>query len=487
MPLIMTSESHYDVAVIGAGLSGLAAGIRLAHFGKRVCIFERHTVVGGLNSFYSVAGRKYDVGLHAVTNYVPAGAKGTPLGKLLRQLRIEREELDLCPQRQSRVAFGPRGETALRFSNDAALLDAEITRRFPGQIDGFRRLVTVLAAYDDASRPAPFVSAREILRRHVTDPLLADMILCVLMYYGGAQERDMDFVQFSVMFRSVFLEGLARPFDGMRRILRVLVEKYRAAGGERRMGCGVTRIVARADRAAALQLDDGSEVTVGEVISSIGVEETRRLLAPAAASGPTAPPPPDTRLTFVESIRVLDRQPEALGWGGDTIVFFNDSDRFDYAVPAGPSDLRSGVVCFPNNFDFGARRLPEGQMRITCLANYGRWAHESAESYRAGKERWLEAATRSARRFLPPVADAALAAATVATDVFTPRTITRFTGHLGGAVYGAPEKVRDGRTALANLHLCGTDQGLLGIVGSMLSGITAANRHVLLPGAGGAG
>ncbi len=480
----MSGADHYDVAIIGAGLSGLAAGIRLAHFGKRVCIFERHTVVGGLNSFYSLAGRKYDVGLHAVTNYVPAGARGTPLGKLLRQLRIDRDELDLCPQRQSRVAFGPRGESALRFSNDFALLEAEIARVFPAQIDGFRRLVAGLAPYDDASRPAPFVSAREIVRRQVTDPLLADMIFCVLMYYGSAQERDMDFVQFGVMFRSIFLEGLARPFEGMRRILRVLTEKYRAAGGHRRMGCGVARILTHADRAAALRLDDGTEVTVGEVVSSIGAEETMRLAA-APGDGAPARPPPDARLTFVESIRVLDRQPEALGWGGDTIVFFNDSERFDYAVPGGPTDLRSGVICFPNNFDFGARRLPEGLLRITCLANYDRWAHQPDEAYRAAKEQWLEAATRSACRFLPPVADGTLAAATVATDVFTPRTITRFTGHLAGAVYGAPAKVRDGRTALGNLYLCGTDQGLLGIVGSMLSGITTANRHILRPGAGG--
>ena len=128
--------------------------------------------------------------------------------------------------------------------------------------------------------------------------------------------------------------------------------------------------------------------------------------------------------------------------------------------------------------------MPEGLLRITCLANYEDWARQPEAPYRADKERWLEAATRSARRFLPAVADATLAASTVTTDVFTPRTITRFTGHLGGAVYGAPEKVRDGRTALENLYLCGTDQGLLGIVGSMLSGITAANRHILLPGAG---
>ena len=56
----MNTSSHYDVAIIGAGMAGLAAGIRLAHFGKRVCIFERHNVVGGLNSFYSIAGRRYE-------------------------------------------------------------------------------------------------------------------------------------------------------------------------------------------------------------------------------------------------------------------------------------------------------------------------------------------------------------------------------------------------------------------------------------------
>ena len=105
----MNTSSHYDVAIIGAGMAGLAAGIRLAHFGKRVCIFERHNVVGGLNSFYSIDGRKYDVGLHAMTNWVPPGVKGSPLGKLLRQLRIDRDEFALHPQKRSRIAFGPGG------------------------------------------------------------------------------------------------------------------------------------------------------------------------------------------------------------------------------------------------------------------------------------------------------------------------------------------------------------------------------------------
>ncbi len=65
------------------------------------------------------------------------------------------------------------------------------------------------------------------------------------------------------------------------------------------------------------------------------------------------------------------------------------------------------------------------------------------------------------------------------TDAFTPRTIKRFTGHLNGAVYGAPDKHIDGRTPVSNLYLCGTDQGFLGIIGAMLSGISIANAYLL--------
>ena len=63
--------------------------------------------------------------------------------------------------------------------------------------------------------------------------------------------------------------------------------------------------------------------------------------------------------------------------------------------------------------------------------------------------------------------------------MFTPRTVRKFTGHLNGAIYGAPNKIKDGRTHLDNLYLAGTDQGFLGIVGAMLSGISMANLHVL--------
>ena len=49
---MLKQNNYYDVVIIGAGMSGLAAGIRLAYYDKKVLICEQHGVLGGLNSYY---------------------------------------------------------------------------------------------------------------------------------------------------------------------------------------------------------------------------------------------------------------------------------------------------------------------------------------------------------------------------------------------------------------------------------------------------
>jgi len=123
----------YDVIIIGAGLSGLAAGIRLAHFGKKTLIMERHYRVGGLNSFYRAGGYDLDVGLHAVTNFNSKGLKSAPLSRLMRRLRIKEDDLELCPQKESRITFP---NVSLNFNNDIRFLTQQIEESFPDQRDG---------------------------------------------------------------------------------------------------------------------------------------------------------------------------------------------------------------------------------------------------------------------------------------------------------------------------------------------------------------
>ena len=165
----------YDTIIIGAGMSGLAAGIRLAYYDQKVCILERHTTIGGLNSFYRMNGRDYDVGLHAVTNFTPKGEKKGPLARMLRQLRFKWEDFALSPQIGSRIAFP---DVSLDFDNDLRLLTAEIADKFPHQIDSFQKLCDKIVDYDDLDQDTFELSSREILNDIFTDPLLIEMILC---------------------------------------------------------------------------------------------------------------------------------------------------------------------------------------------------------------------------------------------------------------------------------------------------------------------
>lgn len=517
---------HYDAIIIGAGMSGLAAGIRLAMYDKRVVVLERHYVWGGLNSFYQFQGHQFDVGLHAMTNYAPRGAKGLPLTRLLKQLRIRWEELDLHQQGHSAVSFPG---VKLKFSNDFELLRSEISRAFPGQVDGFDALTQAVRDYNELDLNAPTLNAREIVESHITDPVLADMLFCPLMFYGSARENDMDWDQFVVMFKSIFFEGFARPQAGVRHILKLLIERYRHSGGELRLKAGVSRIMTEGHRATGVELDNGEILTADNVLSSAGLVETGRLCGVAApAAFVMRAPCPQSRgeaprdhaaeaaatqgkLSFTETISVLDKPARELGIE-ETIIFFSNSERFNYAQPADLCDTSSGVICMPGNFNL-PQQPKDHLVRITNIANHDKWAaldrvagaspavvmrapcpqsrgeaprdhaaeaaaplagEAPASPYQAAKQHWY---ARSCEDVLTHIPD--FRPHTNLVDMFTPRTIRHYTGHEGGAVYGSPLKKRTGESGVEGLYIIGTDQGFLGIIGAMLSGISMANRWVL--------
>ena len=235
---------------------------------------------------------------------------------------------------------------------------------------------------------------------------------------------------------------------------------------------GVSRIHVDQGRATGVELDNGDQITGKRILSSAGNLETMRMCSDASSEVPTPP----GQMTFIESISILDRQPSQIG-NDDTIVFYNDSHKFSWHRPAEDlCDTRTGVICSPNNYLYGDDdgNLADGVVRITTIADFDRWNQLEANEYQREKLRWYDqsvaASVNYTSDFRPYVID---------TDLFTPTTIRRFTWHDNGAVYGAPDKRLDGRTHLENLFLCGTDQGYVGIIGAMMSGISMANVHCL--------
>lgn len=460
----------YDAIIIGAGMSGLAAAIRLGLYGKRVVILERHELWGGLNSFYTKDGHAFDVGLHALTNYVPARTRGAALTRVLRQLRIKHEELNLGEQRHSELRVP--GLT-LAFSNDFELLRSEVARTFPNQVDGFSRLAERIREHSLDEQSRVEVSGRGVLEEYLTEPLLVNALLVPLFYYGSAREDDVDFSQLVVLFRSIFLEGLSRPEGGIRPFLNTLIKRVKAAGAELRLKSGVERILLQAGRVCGVRLDSGEELLSDTVLSSAGFVPTMGLCGEATRRD-RVQDQDHGRLSFMESISVLDRHPEQLGHRAAT-VFYSTREDFRYRSPASLIDDASGVISAPSNFA-SERAVKEHLLRVTVLASHRRWKQLSPAQYQAEKLRQSDAAIAGAARMT-----ADWRPYSTFQDVFTPCTIERFTGHPGGCVYGSPIKRPGGETGLDGLFLMGTDQGYLGVVGAMMSGIAMANRHVLAP------
>jgi phytoene dehydrogenase-like protein len=464
----MPNKNTYDCIIIGAGMSGLAAGIRLSMFQKKVLILEKHTIPGGLNSYYSRKNRKFDVGLHALTNFVTPADRGKPFNKLMKQLRIPYDDFKLTPQNYSLIKFP---DYELRFNNDINYFIEEIRSYFPHEIDAFLKLLEHIKAFDEVNLDNRPLMAKDVVRTYIKDKALIEMIFCPLLIYGSAWENDMDFSQFVVMFKSIFLEGFSRPEGGVRTILDLLISKYQ---GELRYKSEVTKIITKDNKTIGVEINHSEIIYADKILSSMGLPETFEITEDNANKiYPTG------NLSFTESILITDKKPKELGIDA-TIIFINQRPEYRYQMPSTLIDEKSAVVCFPNNFRYDKYNddYEEGVMRVTNIANFEMWSALSKESYKEKYKEKKEEVFETAKKILKS-SGINSPYEILYKDIFTPTTVKKFTGHFKGTVYGSTEKMRNGKTKIEGLYICGTDQGFLGIVGSMLSGISMANLHIL--------
>jgi phytoene dehydrogenase-like protein len=465
----------HSLVIIGGGMSGIAAAIRSARFGLPTLVLEQHSRPGGLNSYYYRQGRLFETGLHAMTNYARPDQKHAPLNVLLRQLKLSRKKFTAYPQFGSEIIFP---EKRLRFSNDFSELQENVTQVFPQSAVGFNRLAQFVTSYDPFKK-RPWQSTRERLAEFIADQELIEMILCPLMFYGNSEESDMDFAQFVIMFQAIFLEGFFRPFGTIKDFLAGLLDHYTSFGGEIRYQCQVDSLCLSGKKVVAVKTDKGEEIPCSHVVSTIGLPGTHKLMGVNGKDHENYA----GRLSFIESIHLVPRSAMTAIKNDSTSIFFSTNKQFQYRRPAQAVDTSSGVINFPANFH-GVRPDDYCQIRVTNMANYDLWQKaddhhpgvlERSAAYNDLKSSFQKQALVEVQKII-----GSFDQAIEFEDTFTPLTIERYTSKASGAVYGSPVKIKDGRTEYANLFIAGTDQGFLGIVGAMLSGVTMVNKHLLI-------
>lgn len=471
-----------NAVIIGAGPSGLAAAARLTHFGVPVTVLEAHCRLGGLSSWHHVRGREVSSGLHAFTNYSASGRDGA-LGKLLRQLRLKPADLALAPQRRSCVRFP---SARLYFNNDPEYFRSRVAEAFPRQIDAFDRFRRLILDTDEGEFTRVQRSARRMMSEYISDPLLTDMLLCPVMYYGnpggvgdgedaGRIGPDMDWLLFCVVWKCIFESGFGHPVHGMRGLWELLADRIRADGGDIRLGTRVAELIVRDGKAVAARLTGGEEIEGELFFSSAGAVETERLVCPD-----TGPKTPVGSISIVEGITLLDA-PAAEAGMADTVIFYSFSDKLAFRRPDLLTTSDTGVVAAPGNYDYAEGNAETELLKMTMLASYPAWRGLSAEAYRIAKHNTATDMEQALGKLgiVPSKARVTKGKYGDFDDLFTPLTLERFTLHAEGALYGSPVKNRGGVTDYPNVFLIGADQGFHGIVGAMLSGVAMVNRHLL--------
>ena len=277
-------SSEDRVVVIGAGMGGLAAAIRLANAGCGVTVVETQGYPGGkMRTVDSPAGpidagptvmtmrhvfdRLFaDVG-EALEDHVTLHAE--PL--LARHWWPDGSTLDLHADPETSAAAirafaGPRDESAFRaFSADAARLfrafdDPMMQAAEPSLA---RLAATVLSRPGLIPAMAPFSTLAGSLARRFGDPRLRQLFGRYATYVGGSPFRSPALL--GLIWHSE-ASGVWRVQGGMHRLARAMAALAEARGAEIRYSATAVRIERQGGGIAAVHLSDGTRLPADRVV-----------------------------------------------------------------------------------------------------------------------------------------------------------------------------------------------------------------------------
>lgn len=296
-----------DVLVIGAGIGGLSAAIRLAAQGRGVLVLERNPSVGGKMAEVREGGFRWDTGPSVVTMrpvledlFAAAGRRLedyldlVPVEPLTRYFYPDGARLDLCrdlPRTLEGIARFERRDVEgyLAFLAEAARLERisapVFTHGPPPSLASLGRLPLA-----EALRAAPFAlqTLDALIRRRVRSPELRQVLGRFATYVGSSPYRAS--AMLTVIAHVELSAGAWYPRGGVHAIARALEQLAGEVGVEVRTGVEVVSIACsqktRSGRrpkfkASGVVLADGTRLPAVVVIANADVATVyERLLPP---------------------------------------------------------------------------------------------------------------------------------------------------------------------------------------------------------------
>lgn len=285
------------VAVIGSGLGGLAAAVRLATAGHEVTVFEKNDRVGGKMSTLQLGRYRFDTGPTLLTMPFVLRDLFASTGRRLEDV------LDLLPLEPA-CRYVYADGSVLDAHSDPTEMERAIARFAPRDAGAFSRFFAhATRIYDAAAEPflyhsfgswsfvdvlrslkylpaiARLDSGRtldESVRAHFTDPRLVQLFDRFATYNGSSPYRAP--ATLAIIPYVEFAFGGWYPRGGVYGVAEAIATLARDSGATIRTGTEVERILTEGKRATGVRLASGEIVHADAVLSNADPAYTMQVL-----------------------------------------------------------------------------------------------------------------------------------------------------------------------------------------------------------------
>lgn len=294
-----TSNIQHPIIIVGAGIGGLSAAIRLAATGKRVLVLEQNERVGGKMSQMAAAGFRWDTGPSVITMRHVFAELFRSAGR-----RLE-DYLQLQPVEPLTRYFYPDG-TQLDVTSHWPTLAAQIAAIEPRDVEGYLRFLAYAARLHTLTGPVfiydqppswrsflrvsplavgqidPWFTLDQVIRRFVRSPQLRQLLGRFATYVGASPYQAP--ATLGVIAHVELTGGVWYPHGGIYAIAQALWRLATELGVEFRTGQAVTAITVVNQRATGVRLANETELAATAVIANVDVATVyERLLPPLPA------------------------------------------------------------------------------------------------------------------------------------------------------------------------------------------------------------
>jgi len=308
----VSTQTDFDVIVIGAGIAGLSAAALLSRAGCSVLLLERGAQVGGVCQAVDSAAGRVELGATMLTGFGPDGAVGHLCDRLgirlttrpcepIFQVALQRHRLSLFadPDRlwpEVRREF-PADEAAWRaflFEMDllareqrnlAALLPAcppegLRARLAAWRILGLGKFIGVGKQAVRMITEAAAVPARAALARHQLCPA-SQQVIDAALWYLLLRDADECSTLEAAMALHALREGSVVVSGGISALVEGLRERFQETGGQLRLGTEAGGCLAERRRVTGVVTTAGESIRSRWVICAIAPEVLAGRLLPA--------------------------------------------------------------------------------------------------------------------------------------------------------------------------------------------------------------